>query len=59
VACVECHRKDGRLEGVPGVYIPGRDANKLVDTLGWGVVLLALVGSLWHGLMRIIAQRKP
>ena len=58
VACVECHRKDGRLEGVPGVYIPGRDANKLVDTLGWGIVLLALVGSLWHGLMRIVAQRK-
>ena len=43
---------------MPGVYIPGRDANKLVDTLGWGIVLLALVGSLWHGLMRIVAQRK-
>ena len=58
VSCVECHSRDGRLAGVTGVYIPGRDRNPLVDTLGWALAGLALVGSLGHGLLRIIAVRR-
>ncbi|MBL8413517.1 MAG: tetrathionate reductase family octaheme c-type cytochrome [Propionivibrio sp.] len=58
LACVECHSKNGRLTGIQGVYIPGRDANKLIDTIGWGIALLALLGSLGHGLMLIAARRK-
>lgn len=58
LACVECHSKNGRLAGIQGVYIPGRDANKLIDTIGWGVALLALLGSLGHGLMLFVARRK-
>ena len=58
LACVECHSKNGRLAGIQGVYIPGRDANKLIDTIGWGIALLALLGSLGHGLMLIAARRK-
>lgn len=59
LGCGECHRDNGRLAGVTGVYLPGRDASKLVDTLGWGLVLLAAVGSLGHGLMRLLSRRKP
>ncbi|MBK7422794.1 MAG: tetrathionate reductase family octaheme c-type cytochrome [Propionivibrio sp.] len=58
LACVECHSKNGRLAGIQGVYIPGRDANKLIDTIGWGIALLALLGSLGHGLMLFVARRK-
>ena len=58
VRCTECHSRDGRLEGVPGLYIPGRDRNALVDTLGWALAGLALVGSLGHGLLRIVARRR-
>lgn len=58
LACAECHSKDGRLAGISGVYIPGRDANPLVDTFGWGLAFFAFVGSLGHGLMRIASRRK-
>ncbi|SDH19864.1 tetrathionate reductase family octaheme c-type cytochrome [Propionivibrio dicarboxylicus] len=58
LACVECHSRNGRLAAIDGVYIPGRDAKGMLDMLGWGVVLLAFVGSLGHGLMRIVSRRK-
>ena len=58
LACTECHSKNGRLAGIAGVYIPGRDANSLVDTFGWGIALFSLVGSVGHGLMRIASRRK-
>ena len=58
LACNECHSKEGRLAGITGVYIPGRDSNSLVDTFGWGIALFSLVGSLGHGLMRIASRRK-
>jgi octaheme c-type cytochrome (tetrathionate reductase family) len=58
LACTECHSKNGRLAGIQGVYIPGRDAHPLVDKLGWGIALLSLLGSLGHGLMRFAARRK-
>jgi hypothetical protein len=46
------------LAGIAGIYIPGRDANPLVDTFGWGIVLLSLLGSIGHGLMRVVSRRK-
>lgn len=58
LACTECHSKSGRLAGITGIYIPGRDANSLVDTFGWGIALFSLVGSVGHGLMRIASRRK-
>ncbi len=58
LACTECHSKNGRMAGIEGVYIPGRDANKWVDFFGWGIALLSLVGSLGHGLMRFVSRRK-
>ena len=58
LACTECHSKSGRLAGITGVYIPGRDANSLVDTFGWGIALFSLVGSVGHGLMRFASRRK-
>ena len=58
LACTECHSKNGRLAGIEGVYIPGRDASRWIDRLGWGLALLALIGSLGHGLMRIVSRRK-
>jgi len=58
VGCVECHVKNGRLEGIEGVYLPGRDANPLVDKLGWGLALLTLLGVLGHGAMRLVTRRK-
>jgi octaheme c-type cytochrome (tetrathionate reductase family) len=58
LGCVECHSRNGRLAAIQGVYLPGRDAQGLIDTLGWGLAFLAMVGSLGHGLMRIVSRRK-
>jgi hypothetical protein len=58
VGCVECHRTNGRLQKVSGLYMPGRDANKYLNFLGWTAALLTLIGVLIHGALRIRAARK-
>ena len=58
VACAECHSKDGRMAGIQGIYIPVRDNNKLLDTVGWAIVFLALLGVFGHGALRIVTSRK-
>jgi hypothetical protein len=58
LGCVECHSKDGRLAGIQGVYLPARDNNKLVDTAGWAIVLLTLLGVIGHGTLRFVTRGK-
>jgi len=59
VACSECHRHDdGRLAGITGVYMPGRDRSGMLDTLGWVAVFGALLGVALHGLGRIFTNGK-
>lgn len=57
VACAECHaRENGRLAGIEGVYIPGRDRSPLMDTvMGW-LAVLTLAGIVFHGGLRIAAR---
>jgi octaheme c-type cytochrome (tetrathionate reductase family) len=58
VACTECHSKsDGRLANLAGFYMPGRDASKVIDFAGWGVVLACLIGVLIHALGRVFTRR--
>jgi len=52
--CSECHAKEGRLEGLSGVYIPGRDNFKWLDLLGYIGLALAFAGVLIHGLLRVM-----
>jgi octaheme c-type cytochrome (tetrathionate reductase family) len=58
LACADCHTKDGRLEGIEGVYMPGRDSNRWLDMFGWTLALLALIGVLIHGAIRIVTRNK-
>ncbi|GAG11729.1 unnamed protein product, partial [marine sediment metagenome] len=53
-----CHRDGGRLQKIAGIYIPGRDTFTLVEWLGWGMVLVTLVGILAHGLIRFAVNGK-
>jgi len=55
VGCDDCHRVNGRLKDIRGVYIPGRDASKILDMTGWTIALLTLVGVILHGIGRIIS----
>jgi len=54
VKCIECHtRNNSRLANLTGFYMPGRDHSSLIDTIGWIVILLSLIGVLIHGGIRI------
>jgi octaheme c-type cytochrome (tetrathionate reductase family) len=60
LGCVECHASGGRLEKVPGIYIPGRgrDHASWLDTAGWAIAALTLLGVLGHGLARLVLSRR-
>ncbi|WP_373498676.1 tetrathionate reductase family octaheme c-type cytochrome [Desulfococcus sp.] len=59
VSCGECHTRQGsRLAGLTGFHMPARDPFKVVNVLGWGLVLASLVGVLIHGIGRIFAGGK-
>ncbi|NWG31608.1 MAG: tetrathionate reductase family octaheme c-type cytochrome [Rhodocyclaceae bacterium] len=58
VACNECHTQGGRLEGVPGVYLPGRDRITWLDNGVKLLALLTLLAVLGHGLLRIFTSKK-
>ncbi len=50
--CEACHSSDGRMAGLAGFYMPGRDSNDPVEMAGWAIVLLSLGGVILHGLGR-------
>ena len=58
--CHDCHASGGRLEKVPGIYIPGRASDHAgwLDTAGWAVAALTLLGALGHGLGRVIVSMR-
>lgn len=60
VACGECHtRNDSRLANLTnGIYMPGRDHNKWINTIGWIAVLSSLVGVTFHGLGRLFSNTR-
>lgn len=54
VECRECHTGSaGRLANLAGFYMPGRDNFRALDTIGWILVFVSLVGVVLHGLGRI------
>lgn len=60
LACQQCHSRQGRLAGVAGVYLPGRDRVPWVDGIGWTLAALTLAGVLAHGAGRIyMSRRRP
>jgi octaheme c-type cytochrome (tetrathionate reductase family) len=58
LACAECHSHDGRLEGLKGFYMPGRDNFQWLDILGYLALGGALLGVLLHGLLRKLFNMK-
>jgi octaheme c-type cytochrome (tetrathionate reductase family) len=59
--CAQCHGGESRLAGIGGLYLPGFNGNRLVESIGWGAVALALIGVLIHGFTRIcfFCNKKP
>lgn len=57
VACAECHTHDGsRLSSLTGFYMPGRDHFKVLDSIGWLLVLGSLAGVVVHGFVRMASR---
>ena len=57
MGCTECHADGGRLAGIDGVYLPGRDRHPLIELLGWAAAIATLAGVLLHGAVRIVGSR--
>lgn len=57
VSCIECHQKDGRLEEIKGVYIPGRDKNIMLDGFGIFIIIASAVLAIGHAFMRVISKK--
>lgn len=58
LACAECHAKNGRLAGLPGFYMPGRDSFWWMDILGYLALAGAIGGVVLHGLLRYALRHK-
>ncbi len=56
VRCGECHTRGqhGRLAGLPGFYMPGRDFSALLDMAGFTMLGLAAAGVGGHGMIRVV-----
>ena len=60
VKCSECHSRDpsSRLASIRDIYIPGRDYNPIVETLGWLAVAGSIAAAIFHGAIRYISRRR-
>ncbi|MBT8429880.1 MAG: tetrathionate reductase family octaheme c-type cytochrome, partial [Gammaproteobacteria bacterium] len=58
LSCVSCHSRNGRMEKVPGIFMPGRGAGSIVDTLGILLIAGSLLGVLAHGALRALMKRR-
>lgn len=60
VPCADCHTRaaDGRMAGLTGFYLPGRDAIGWLDWIGYLGLGGSLIGVMIHGLLRIFWKNR-
>ena len=59
LACGDCHAPKGsRLAALEGIYLPGRDHNRWLDTIGTALVFSTLAAILIHGLIRFFSPNE-
>jgi len=56
--CDQCHRENGRLQNIGGVYMPGTNNTPMLDWLGYAAALMALIGVLIHGGIRYYMSKR-
>jgi octaheme c-type cytochrome (tetrathionate reductase family) len=57
--CKDCHtRADGRLDNLTDFYMPGRDYNASVETLGVLLIILSILGVVVHAAIRIVVGNR-
>ncbi|WP_210401998.1 tetrathionate reductase family octaheme c-type cytochrome [Thioclava sp. F36-6] len=55
--CESCHTQGGRMADLAGIYVPGSEIN-FGGKLGLAMFLMALLGALGHGALRLINRGK-
>ena len=58
VDCHQCHKENGRLANIEGLYIPGANNTPLLDKLMLAIAFLTLIGVLFHGALRYIMHKR-
>ncbi|HRZ42687.1 MAG TPA: tetrathionate reductase family octaheme c-type cytochrome [Bacteroidales bacterium] len=59
LSCKDCHIPEtGRLAGLGGFYMPGRDHHAGADGFGRFVILVSLLGVLSHASFRILSRKR-
>ena len=59
VKCIECHsRENSRLASLTDFYMPARDYSSFIETAGFLIIMLTLIGVLVHGSIRIFSSNK-
>jgi octaheme c-type cytochrome (tetrathionate reductase family) len=58
LSCEACHAHSGRLAGLMGFYMPGRDSYSALDVVGWGVAIASLAGIVLHAVGRLAARSR-
>ncbi len=56
LACGDCHDRNGRLAGLGGFYLTGRDRSGVIDMPGWAAVWISIAGVSVHGFLRIASR---
>lgn len=56
--CKQCHKENGRLQNIGGVYMPGTNNTPIIDFLGFAAALMALIGVLIHGGIRYYMSKR-
>ncbi len=57
--CTDCHStENSRLAGLTDFYMPARDRNSFVENVGYAMIILSLIGVLFHGAIRIFSSKK-
>jgi octaheme c-type cytochrome (tetrathionate reductase family) len=58
LVCSDCHSRNGRLAGLPGFYMPGRDSFKWMDILAYLALAGSIVGVILHGALRVMLNKR-
>jgi hypothetical protein len=57
LSCDQCHTSENsRLANLTGFYLPGRDKNLTMDTIGRFSFIMAIVGVIIHGFARFFSN---
>ncbi len=56
LTCVSCHSRNGRMAGVPGIFMPGRGSGAIVDIFGLLLIGVSVLVVLGHATLRALMK---